>query len=275
MKIMEDYIVAAVAEYDRFISFTQKDSLGANMAVIRMEQMGRKTIGSKFACDSFLCDGRRVVFLINYDPSKPRLVNQYEIHSLFERLQEEVCHALSKTISVGIGDCQENMDGFQKSYQQAMKALEQKFYFGEKSIVSILDVPESRRDHEDDVFSAFQERLCCALKEKKMEDTVELIEEYFTRFQKERQMKPLYLKQRFMGLLLHMYKEQKIGEERYVLGLIDEVKRAETLTELWQRMSTLCQEIVEKNGRDKEDASALRFRKSEIIFMTIMRKRFL
>jgi len=244
-----DYIVAVVAEFDQFFSFDQTDSLKANMAVIGMERMVKKLIGSEFLCDSFSDARGRIVFLLHYDPANSRLINQYNIHSVFKSLQTEVYETFGRTISVGIGDCQEN--GFQKSYDQALMALEQKFYYGENSIISFLDVPEDRNEGSEQGFQSFQEQLCRALEEEDFNKAMEITEDYSAGLQKEKQMRPLVLKQHMMEFLLYMYKGKRLGDARFVLDLIREVKQAETLNQLMQWMKALCQDILEKTERNK------------------------
>lgn len=233
-----DCFIAAVVELDLGEQDTNpetEEELGLMQYAV--ENMGKELLSETYPCETFRRGSRQVVFLMNYDPDQNLIVSQYEVYSLFSRLQKMMKEYFQTTVSVGIGGRHPLAEGIRVSYGQAMDALEQKFYLGRNSIISVYDMPKEIKEDLSTYPAHLQEELVTAVRRGSLEDGLAVLDEYFHAIKEMKYIRPSVLKDKMMYFLLKLCHECETGEEIRIVDILSEFEKRKTLEGIQEWMS--------------------------------------
>lgn len=225
--------MAAIIERDQnehIQSFSEEND--NKLMLYAIENITREVVGEVYRCEVFQNSEGRLILLINYDNQKNNIVNHYELYSLLKTVQKNVNGLFGINISIGMGECYEEVEGIFASYHQAAEILAQKFYFGNNSIISILDIPKEEskkkltypKELEDDIIHAVEQGESKKVKEK--------IEAYFQALHKMNYILPTNMKEDMFKFILKISNKCSTHQNLNVIELFDGFKSQKTLNDM-------------------------------------------
>ena len=222
--------VAAVVELDVMERDDQSETEeDVSLIHYAIENIGKELLEKEFPCEAFRCSARRTVLLMNYEEEKNPIVSQYELYSLLARLQKMIESYFHVSLSVGIGGRYPSISDISRSYTQAVEALEQKFYSGRGSILSIFDMPDQMKESADGYPYECQDELIAAVRKGSLEEGLGVLGAYFQVLRKLTSTRPAVIRDKMAHFLLRICHECENGEEIKIADLLNEFEKRKTL----------------------------------------------
>ena len=131
-------IMAAVFSIDRHadsdIGFKSDDIELMKFAV---KNIAQEIIGGSYRCE-VLEDGDYIVSIINIDDNRKELI------PVLEKVRESISRLLEFSVTIGVGNFQDDIRTLFVSYREAIYANKAKFIMGNNSIIEYESLPDSR-----------------------------------------------------------------------------------------------------------------------------------
>lgn len=230
IRLSRENFIVAVAELD---AADREEPAGTeedmDLIYYAVENIGKELLEKTFPCEVFRCGARRIALLMNYDETKSSIVSQYELYSLLERLQKMMDSYYHVSVSIGIGGRYASVPDISRSYEQAVEALEQKFYSGRGSIISIFDIPEKQEAGREIYPYECQNELIDAVKKGNLREALNVLGAYFQALRKLVFVRPAVVRDKMVHFLLKICHECERGETLKIADLLAEFDKRKTL----------------------------------------------
>ncbi|TYP77478.1 helix-turn-helix domain-containing protein [Paenibacillus methanolicus] len=172
-------------------------------------------------------------------------------------IQDQVEKYLKISVSAGIGDIVEGMEGISQSFQHALAALNYRIIFGRKAVIEYGDIAERNNKGLHDYPYDIEKRMIEAIKERNMRKMDASLNEFFERLvlsnADEIQITVLQLAVLLTRTLSGIAKTSIENGEYSIKVLIAEIQTCETLEEIKTYLYSLCSRVIETKGNDARE----------------------
>jgi AraC-like DNA-binding protein len=171
--------ICSVIEIDRYkmfeTAYSKEQQEYMRMFILKISE---ELLNYDFKCAGIVYEKKRIALIINYQANLNTDINII-LKDIFIKIQNEINKIMDNTISVGIGNCQDCIDGISESFDNAMEVLHYKLISGYGSI-NIWDDTYAEKsafyypfNHEKYIFNI----LSANIKDKLEDAITELIQE--------------------------------------------------------------------------------------------------
>lgn len=177
--IPEPPYLIVVAEIDDYLLYNETYSVEDQKLCIAMASNIMEEIASHHGCvEAFFLEPKRFVFWFQYDSEAgdPGTFVK-ELGTQFQEMIRKYIKVFKITVTVGAGNPADTLEGLRDSFDQAVKAVESKFYHGISNIYTFCDAVS---EHKDVPFPVeLEKRLISSLKQNDMESAFQDLDEWF------------------------------------------------------------------------------------------------
>jgi AraC-like DNA-binding protein len=128
------HFICSVIQIDRYgvfeSAYTKEQQEYMRMFILKISE---ELLDSRWKCAGTVYGKNRIVLIVNYD-EPPSGDLRDALKTVFEKIQAEIGKITDNTVSVGIGTCQEGMEGICESFDRALEALHYKLISGFGSV---------------------------------------------------------------------------------------------------------------------------------------------
>ncbi|MDF2648098.1 MAG: helix-turn-helix-domain containing protein AraC type, partial [Paenibacillus sp.] len=174
-----------------------------------------------------------------------------------KEIQDKVDKYLRISVSAGIGDIVEGVEGISKSYQNALAASNYRIIFGRKAVIKYGDIAERNNNDLHEYPYDIEKRMIEAIKERNLRKIDTSLNEFFERLAlysaDEIQITVLQLAVLLTRTLSGLAKTSIENGEYSIKVLVSEIQTCETLEEIRKYLYSLCSKFVETKGNDSKE----------------------
>ncbi|GBG08567.1 AraC family transcriptional regulator [Paenibacillus agaridevorans] len=196
-----------------------------------------------------------VSMIINVKDRSDEIVSHI-IDSTME-IQDQVEKYLKISVSAGIGDMAEGVQGIGQSFQHALAASNYRIIYGRKAVIEYGDIAERDNKGLHDYPYEIEKRMIEAIKERNMRKMDTSLNEFFERLvlssADEIQITVLQLAVLLTRTLSGIAKTSIENGEYSIKVLIAEIQTCETLEEIKTYLYSLCSRVIETKGNDAKE----------------------
>ncbi|MBD2871032.1 helix-turn-helix domain-containing protein [Paenibacillus arenilitoris] len=172
-------------------------------------------------------------------------------------IQDQVEKYLKISVSAGIGDIVEGVEGISKSFQNALAASNYRIIFGRKAVIEYGDIAERNNKGLHEYPYDIEKRMIEAIKERNLRKMDISLNEFFERLvlssADEIQITVLQLAVLLTRTLSGIAKTSIENGEYSIKVLIAEIQACETLEEIKTYLYSLCSKVIETKGNDAKE----------------------
>ncbi|RIX59687.1 AraC family transcriptional regulator [Paenibacillus nanensis] len=172
-------------------------------------------------------------------------------------IQDHIEKYLKISVSAGIGDIVEGVEGISQSFQHALAASNYRIIFGRKAVIEYGDIAERNNKGLHDYPYDIEKRMVEAIKERNMRKMDTSLNEFFERLvlssADEIQITVLQLAVLLTRTLSGIAKTSIENGEYSIKVLIAEIQACETLEEIKTYLYSLCSKVIETKGNDAKE----------------------
>ncbi|MCR2804422.1 AraC family transcriptional regulator [Paenibacillus soyae] len=172
-------------------------------------------------------------------------------------IQDQVEKYLKISVSAGIGDRVEGVEGISQSFQHALAASNYRIIYGRKAVIEYGDIAERDNKGLHDYPYDIEKRIIEAIKERNMRKMDASLNEFFDRLvlssADEIQITVLQLAVLLTRTLSGIAKTSIENGEYSIKVLIAEIQTCETLEEIKTYLYSLCSRVIETKGNDAKE----------------------
>ncbi|GMK42489.1 hypothetical protein PCCS19_55490 [Paenibacillus sp. CCS19] len=176
---------------------------------------------------------------------------------LVKEMQDKVEKYLKISISAGIGDVVEGIEGISKSYQNALAASNYRMIFGRKAVIEYGEIAERNDNDLQEYPYDIEKRMIEAIKESNLRKIDASLNEFFERlalFSADViHITVLQLAVLLTRTLSGIAKTSIENGEYSIKVLVSEIQTCETLDEIKTYLYSLCIKVVETKGNDAKE----------------------
>ncbi|WP_214628894.1 helix-turn-helix domain-containing protein [Paenibacillus agaridevorans] len=196
-----------------------------------------------------------VSMIINVKDRSDEIVSHI-IDSTME-IQDQVEKYLKISVSAGIGDMVEGVEGIGQSFQHALAASSYRIIYGRKAVIEYRDIAERNNKGIHDYPYEIEKRIIEAIKERNMRKMDTSLNEFFERLvlssADEIQITVLQLAVLLTRTLSGIAKTSIENGEYSIKVLIAEIQTCETLEEIKTYLYSICSRVIETKGNDAKE----------------------
>ncbi|WP_372661881.1 helix-turn-helix domain-containing protein [Cohnella sp.] len=179
-----------------------------------------------------------------------------------KEIQDKVDKYLKISVTAGIGDTVEGVEGISKSFQHALAASNYRMIFGRKAVIEYGDIAERNNNDLHEYPYDIEKRMIEAIKERNLRKIDKSLDEFFEMLAfysaDEIQITVLQLAVLLTRTLSGIAKTSIENGEYSIKVLVSEIQTCETLEEIKTYLYSLCFKAVEAKGNDaKENAKTI------------------
>lgn len=172
-------------------------------------------------------------------------------------IQDKVDKYLKISVSAGIGDIVEGVEGISKSFQNARAASNYRIIFGRKAVIEYGDIAERNNNDLHEYPYDIEKRMIEAIKERNLRKIDTSLNEFFDTLAlysaDEIQITVLQLALLLTRTLSGIAKTSIENGEYSIKVLVSEIQTCETLEEIKTYLYSLCSKFVETKGNDSKE----------------------
>ncbi|MDD3251458.1 MAG: response regulator [Lachnospiraceae bacterium] len=198
-----------------------------------MENIGKEILFAEHPCETFCMENGRVLFLISYPAAVNKSFIYYQLYQPLMKIQSAFCEYFRMTISIGIGDVIEGVEGVRESCRQAAAALDYKFYLGNSKIISPMDIPRGQDGQKSEYPHAAEQELLSGIREHS-QDVEARLEAYFQALRTFQGIAPARLQEIMMEVLLQICNLCSNEVEFHMVDVLEEFRHQKTLDDMQQ-----------------------------------------
>jgi two-component system response regulator YesN len=156
------------------------------------------------SCYCFFVDSMQPCFVFIPKEKKDR-------YELLENIQNRIYSITGSSFSVGISNWFESYTDIREAYEQALSALQYKFYFGNDSILDYQDVSTVANNIEK-IHCVETDRIITNLSVGNIEESIQILSEYFEYLKARKAPHLAYIQYQMMELALSIYSKFEIKQ---------------------------------------------------------------
>lgn len=241
------YFTVVLIEHDMAFQETKIIENSENKLLLyAIENIAKELVGGYRPCEVFQCNENRLALLINYNHKNNSIVNHYELYSHLTSLRKNFNEFFKSTISIGMGECYEEINGIIKSYEEAKEALSHKFYFGNNSIISIHDVSKEGNQNQILYPKEMEDVIIRSIKQGDEEEASQNLERYFNLLFETKNAIPSKIRKQMINFLLKVRNECSVEQNIHIMDLLDEFRQFVTLEDLKEWFLSYAKYLCEK-----------------------------
>lgn len=172
-------------------------------------------------------------------------------------IQDKVDKYLKISVSAGIGDIVEGVEGISQSFQNALAASNYRIIFGRKAVIEYGDIAERNNNDLHEYPYDIEKRMIEAIKERHIRKIDTSLNEFFERLAlssaDEIQITVLQLAVLLTRTLSGIAKTSIENGEYSIKVLVSEIQTCETLEEIKTYLYSLCSKFVETKDNDSKE----------------------
>lgn len=227
----ERFVVAVVAvTFEDGSGLPEKNEL--DLLRYAVENMGCELIRQQYPCECIDLGGTELAFLLNYAQGERPLAVSYHVGERFEELAQKCRQILKITLAGGIGSCAPQAGQLQKSWRDAVRALEQNFYAETPCILSSLEIPDDDRSWERAYPYDIQDEAVQLLRRRELEQAQQALDRLFDALAGLTSAAPAVLREHLLAFLLRIFHECGMDQYLHVASALEQFQSRRTLLEL-------------------------------------------
>ncbi|MBW5445202.1 helix-turn-helix domain-containing protein [Cohnella sp. CFH 77786] len=202
-----------------------------------------------------------VSIILNVNSGNDEVLN--ELIETTKEIQDTVYKYLKISVTAGMGDIVEGVEGISNSFQNALAASNYRIIFGREAVIKYRDIAERNRNHDLHEYPYdIEKRIIEAIKERNLRKIDTSLNEFFETLalyrSDEIQITVLQLAVLLTRTLSGIAKTSVENGEYSIKVLVSKIQTCETLEEIKKYLYSLCSEVVKAKGNDsKEDAKTM------------------
>lgn len=208
------------------------DTSDRKLLLYAIENISKEIMGGSCACEVFQYTENSLVLVCNYKPEVNRIVNHYELYSRLVEIRRNFNEFFGATISIGIGECYEDVEGLRRSFIEAKEALSQKFYFGNNSIISIQDIVKGSPPSQAVYPKELEKTMIQLIKQGELARVEKELDAYFEILKQMKTFVPSSIREHMINFLLKMRSECSAEHGVNIIELLDDFRQQKTLADI-------------------------------------------
>lgn len=167
-----------------------------------------------------------------------KCIEDNRVLTICDEIIETLGNYLNISVSIGIGSVAEDITELKKSYNDALKALQYKFYTGKRSVIDISDIEDSGANEEPDIdFNNWQEPLSLSIQAGNVDTVNEILTQVFDTLNRNNTISVSEVKAFYSEFLRSFCKQLKntplANDPAYQLSyLLEKILQQETIQDL-------------------------------------------
>ncbi|MDF2987830.1 MAG: hypothetical protein K0R50_3340 [Eubacterium sp.] len=184
-----------------------------------------------------------------------KFLSEEKLALIFDEIQELLLDFNNITLSIGVGNAVSSMDALGDSYNNALNALNYKFYTGKNSIIHIGDISNTRILSQMSDFNVYtnlnlmQKEILSQIKLGDTEKLLDTVEKYFSFLTEVKLFTEEYIRGVCIELIINVYQETFKTETEvqdifpHYLNSVQTVLKSETVFEMKQTVNQMLEHV--------------------------------